>query len=75
MKNILTLITVVEVNLEPSDLLKYRGSYKSNNRFKSILYKHSFGPNEGKFLDNSHKVGTPEFKRETNLSIGGLLAG
>ena len=27
------------------------------------------------FLDNSQKVETPEFKRETNLSIGGFLAG
>ena len=27
------------------------------------------------FLDNSQKVETPKFKRETNLSIGGFLAG
>ena len=27
------------------------------------------------FLDNSQKVGTPEFKRETNLGIEGFLAG
>ena len=27
------------------------------------------------FLDNSQKVGTPEFKRDTNLSIRGFLAG
>ena len=26
------------------------------------------------FLDNSQKVGTPEFKKETNLGIEGFLA-
>ena len=30
---------------------------------------------KGKFLDNSKKFGTPEFKREINLSIGGFLTG
>jgi len=39
----------VEVNLKPSDLLKYRGSYKTSNHFKNTLYKHSFTINEGKF--------------------------
>ena len=29
---------------------------------------------KGKFLDNSQKVETLEFKRETNLSIGEFLA-
>ena len=38
--NMITPITVVKVILEPSDFLKYRGSYKLNNRSKSILYKH-----------------------------------
>ena len=65
----------MEVNLEPSDPLKYRGSYKTSNRFKSTLYKHLFTTNESKFWDNSQKVGTPEFKRETNLCIEGFLAG
>lgn len=48
-KNILTPIGDVEVNLKPPDLLKYRGSYKTSNHFKSTLYKHSFTINEGKF--------------------------
>ena len=65
----------MEVNLEPSNLLKYRGNYKTSNHFKSTRYNHSFKSNEGKFLDNSQKVGTLEFKRETNLSIEGFLAG
>ena len=64
----------MEVNLEPSNLLKYKESYKTSNRFKSTLYKHSFTSNEGRFLDNFQKVGTLEFKRETNLSIERLLA-
>jgi len=64
----------VEVNLEPFNPFKYRGSYKTSNRFKSTLYKYLFTANEGKFWDNSQKVGTPEFKRETNLSIRGFLA-
>ena len=68
-------MVAVEVNLEPSNLLKYRGSYKISNCFKSTLYKHSFTSNEGRFLDNFQKVGTLEFKRETNLSIEGFLAG
>ena len=46
----ITPIVVVEVILESSDFLKYRGSYKSNNRFKSILYKHQFRPDEGRFF-------------------------
>ena len=54
-------MVVVEVNLELSDLLKYRGSYKTSNNFKSTLYKHSFTSNEGKFWDNSQKVETLEF--------------
>ena len=66
---------VVEINLELSDLLKYRGSYKTSNRFKSTLYKHSFITNEGKFETTPKKVRTPEFKKKTNLSIGGFLAG
>ena len=70
--NILTLIAVVEVNPEPSDFLKNKGSYETSNRFKCTLYKHSFISNEDKFLDNSQKVRTPEFKRETNLSIRGF---
>ena len=73
--NILTPIVIVEVNPESFDFLKYRRSYETSNYFKSKLYKHSFTSNEGKFLDNSLKVGTLEFKRETNLSIGGFLAG
>ena len=63
----------MKVNLEP--LLKYRGSYKTSNHFKSTLYKYSFITNEGKFETTPKKVRTPEFKRETNLSIGGFLAG
>ena len=47
------VIAVVEVNLKPSDLLKYRESYETSNRFKCTLYKYSFTSNEGKFLDNS----------------------
>ena len=64
---------VVEVNLEPSDLLKYRGSYKTSNHFKSTLYKYSFITNEGKFETTLKKIGTSEFKRKTNLSIVGFL--
>ena len=55
-KNILTPIAVVEVNLEPFDLLKYRGSYKTSNCFKSILYKHLFTTNEGKFETTPKKL-------------------
>ena len=55
-KNILTPIAVVEVNLEPFDLLKYRGSYKTSNRFKSTLYKHLFTTNEGKFETTPKKL-------------------
>ena len=47
--NILTPITVVEVNPEPSDFLKNRGSYETINRSKCTLYKHSFTSNEDKF--------------------------
>ena len=36
----ITPIAVMEVIFEPFDFLKYRGSYKSNNRSKSMLYKH-----------------------------------
>ena len=43
----ITPIAVVKVTIEPSDFLKYRGSYKSNNRFKGTLYKHPFRPDEG----------------------------
>ena len=46
----------MEVNLEPSDLLKYRGSYKTSNRFKSTLNKHSFTTNEGKFGTTPKKL-------------------
>ena len=44
----ITPIVVVEVTLEPFNFLKYTGSYKSNNHFKSTLYKHPFRPDEGK---------------------------
>ena len=49
-------MVVVEVNLELYDLLKYRGSYKTSNHFKSTLYKHSFTSNEGKFETTPKKL-------------------
>ena len=52
----ITSIAIVEVILEPSDFLKYKGSYKSNNRFKSTLYKHPFRPDEGKLDISSLKL-------------------
>ena len=55
-KNILTPIAVVEVNLEPFDLLKYRGSYMTSKRLKSTLYKHLFTTNEGKFETTPKKL-------------------
>ena len=61
----------MKVNLEP--LLKYRGSYKTSNHFKSTLYKYSFITNEGKFETTLKKIETSEFKRKTNLSIVGFL--
>ena len=61
----------MEVNLE--SLLKYMRSYETSNHFKSTLYKHSFTTNEGKFETTLKKIGTSEFKRKTNLSIGGFL--
>jgi len=54
--NILTPITVVEVNPEPSDFLKNRGSYETSNRSKCTLYKHSFTLNEGKFETTPKKL-------------------
>ena len=58
---------------DPFDLLKYRGSYKTSNHFKSTLYKYSFITNEGKFETTLKKIETSEFKRKTNLSIVGFL--
>ena len=71
--NNLTSMVVVEVNPEPFDLLKNRGSYQTSNHFQCTLYKHSSTSNKGK-CDNSQKVGTLEIQKETNLSIGGFLA-
>ena len=54
----------MEVNLEPSNFLKYRGSYKISNCFKSTLYKHSFTANEGKFKITSKKLELQSFKKK-----------
>jgi len=54
--NILTLITVLKVNPEPSNFLKYMGSYETSNRFKSTLYQHSFIINEGKLETTPKKL-------------------
>ena len=54
--NILTPIAVVEVNPEPSDFLKNRGSYETSNHFKSTLHKHSFTLNEGNFETTPKKL-------------------
>ena len=54
--NILTLIPVLEVNSEPSDFLKYRGSYETSNHFKCTLYEHLFISNEGKFETTPKKL-------------------
>ena len=47
---------VVKVNLGRSDLLKYRRSYETSNRY--TLYKYSFTTNEGKlfrvYLDRTY---------------------
>ena len=56
MKIILSPTVVVEVNFEPSDLLKYRESYKTNNPSKSTLYKHSFTTSKGKFETTPKKL-------------------
>ena len=63
---------VVEVNLESSNLLKYRGSYKTSNRYKSTLYIHSFTLNESKFQKTPKKLELHNLKEKTNLSIGVL---
>ena len=46
----------MEVNFESSDPLKYKGSYKTSNRFKSILYKYSFMTSKGKFETTPKKL-------------------
>ena len=65
----------MEVSPEPSDLLKYRGSYKTSNCYKSTLYKHSFTSNEGKFETTPKKLEFQNLREKTNLNIEGFLVG
>ena len=51
-----TPMAVVEVNFESSDPLKYRGCYKTSNRFKSTLYNHSFMMSKGEFETTPKKL-------------------
>ena len=74
---VITFIVVVEVMSELTNPHKFWGSYQVNNHSKTLYIRTRLHQIKvSSFLDiYSSKVGTLVFQRETNLVIGGYLAG